>query len=144
MADFPSLPASSRWPECSTVTVNLRLRWIMGRDFESFSTDRASIGGSKEICVNQLAVKMLTSPSSAQDMAYRPYVNARRACFFVFSSMFYCFLYDISYSHKIQNPFSDLIHHHTDKAGNRLLLPLLAQSIALHLTRASARQRFAK
>src|SRR6266849_4449011 len=87
MADFPSLPASSRWPERSTFTANLRLRWIMGRDFESFSSEKASNGGSKETWVSQLAVKMLTSLSSAQDTAYRPYVNVRSTCFLVAPSM---------------------------------------------------------
>src|SRR6266849_4828636 len=87
MADFPSLPASSRWPERCTFTVNLRLRRIMGRDFESFSTEMASNGGSKDACVSQLAVKMLTSPSSAHDTAYRPYVNVRSTCFLIAPSM---------------------------------------------------------
>src|SRR5579872_4850893 len=69
----------------------------MGRDFESFSTERASSGGSNETCVSQLAVKMLASPSSTQDTAYRPYVNVRSTCFFVLGSII--FLHFLDFHH---------------------------------------------
>src|SRR5437879_13605380 len=86
MADLPNLPASSRSPVRSTLIVNMRLRRIIGKDLDVFSTERASRGGSKEIWLSQLAVKILTSPSFAHETAYSPYVKVRSTCFFVFGS----------------------------------------------------------
>src|SRR5438105_4451478 len=68
-ADLPNFPASSRLPESNTLTVNARLRRIIGNDLDVFSTETAINGGSNDTCVSQLAVNTLTSPWLAHETA---------------------------------------------------------------------------
>ena len=54
---------------------------MSGSDALSFSTETATMGGSNETCVSQLAVKALATSSCAHVTAYRPYVKRRSTAF---------------------------------------------------------------
>ena len=61
----PSLPASSRWPSCSTLTPKWWASRIRSIVFEVFSTATTTMGGSNEACVTQFAVMPCSSPPCA-------------------------------------------------------------------------------